>query len=259
MASNEYGYIGKHATISSAGKSGVFSVNDQKVIDDDGLWTTEGLTEDLVFWIDASLSGSYSGSGGNVYDISDTGTTGSFGGTNTLYSSEGGGSFNFNGTGGITFTNSTALNINNKSIVIWIKTNNTSQNGFWFEKGNVNTQYSFFQEGGVITWRTYDTASNGDLDVTTSSHMNTSTWYMMTAWYDGSNKRIYKDGANLIGSQTGNSYDGASNNQGIYVGLHGGNGYKFSGRIAYIKVFSKALSSTEMNFEYNATKARFGK
>jgi hypothetical protein len=258
MSSNEYGYVGKHATISSLSKSGVFSVNDQKVIDDDGLWVTEGLTEGLVFWIDASIPGSYSGSGSTVYDISSSQTTGSFGGTNTLYSSEGGGSFNFNASGGIVFGNSTALNINNKTIVIWVKTNNTSQNGFWFEKGYVNTQYSFFQEGGALTFRTYDTATNGDLDITTSSYMNTSTWYMMSAWYDGSTKVIYRDGASSVGSNNQGGYDGAADNTGIYVGQHI-SGYFFNGRIASIKVFDSALSSTDLNFEYNSTKARFGK
>lgn len=258
MASNEYGYVGKHATISSVGKSGVFSVNDQKVIDDDGLWVTEGLTEDLVFWIDASLTSSYSGSGGTVYDISDTGTTGSHGGSNTLYSSQGGGSFSFNGTGGLTFNNSTNLNLNNKSIVIWVKTNNTSQNGFWFEKGQVNTQYACFQEGGNITWRTYDTATNGDLDLNTTSYMSTASWYMMTFWYDGTNKKIYRNGASQIGSNNQGGWDGAANNSGIYVGQYGGTGYYFNGYIGSIKVFSKALSNSELNFEYNATKTRFG-
>jgi hypothetical protein len=70
------------------------------------------------------------------------------------YNSSNGGSLVFDGSNDmIIIPENSALNTQTPSVEVWVKTNATTQNGFWFEKGTVNTQYSLFQEGGVIQWR----------------------------------------------------------------------------------------------------------
>ena len=46
--------------------------------------------------------------------------------------------------------NNTTLDTQTPSVEVWIKTNATSQSGFWFEKGTVNTQYSLFQSSVTL-------------------------------------------------------------------------------------------------------------
>ena len=257
MASNEYGYIGVHADQSASAKSGVFTVNDQKVLDDDGKWTADGVTNGRVFYIDAANPASYSGSGNSVTDI-DNSVAGSNSGTQTLYSSDGGGSFYFNATGGIDFPDITALNTQNKTIIVWVKAN-PAQAGFLFEKGAVNTQYSlFFNNSTSMYFRNKDTNPDHDLSFNPSAHFSSSAYTMIIAWHSGTAKRVYKNGSTLITSATTGSADGTTNSSGIRVGEYNNNGYLLTGYIGLVKVFNRGLTAAELDLEYDTYKARFG-
>ena len=257
MATNEYGYVGAHAPISAGAKSGVFTVNDQKVLDDDSLWTSEGVTDGRVFYIDAANSASYSGSGNSVTDI-DNSVAGANSGSQTLYSSDGGGSFYFNGTGGIDFPDITALNTLNKTIIVWVKAN-PAQTGFLFEKGAVNTQYSFFfNSSTTMYFRSKDTNPDHDMTINPSTHFSSSAYTMAIAWQSGTSKRIYKNGSILVTSGTTGSGDGTTNSSGIRVGEYNGNGYLLTGYIGLVKVFNRGLTAAEMDLEYDTYKTRFG-
>jgi len=78
-----------------------------------------------------------------------------------------------------------------------VRTNATSQNGFWFEKGTVNSQYSLFQEGGVIQWRQYYTniSSLNNLSTTTASYMTTGVWYQVVGTFTSGSRKLYINGS----------------------------------------------------------------
>lgn len=256
MASNEYGYIGVHSSISASAKSGVFTVNDQKVLDDDGKWTADGVSEGRVFYIDAANPSSYSGSGNSVTEI-DNNVAGANTGSQTLYSSDGGGSFYFNGTGGLEFPDMTALNTANKTIIMWVKAT-PNHNGFIFEKGTVNTQYSFFFSGVNSYFRDYDHSSTGDLTTNISTHLSASAYTQFIAWHSGTAKRLYKNGSTLLNSMSTGLGNGVTNSNGIRVGEYNGNSYYLIGNVGLIKVFNRGLTAAEMDLEFDTYKTRFG-
>jgi len=161
----------------------------------------------------------------------------------------------------IRIPNSTTLDTQTPTVEVWIKTNATSQNGFWFEKGTVNTQYSLFQEGSVIQWR--HRLTNGTLNslsTTTANFINTSNWYQVVGTFVSGNRRLYINGT-LVNSDT-LSGTIATNNGGMSIGAYGGfsgsRGYYYNGNLAICKIYNRALSATEVQQNFNATHNRFG-
>lgn len=175
--------------------------------------------------------------------------------------------FNSNNGGGIVFNGSntqiiipeiSALNTQTPSVEVWVKTNATSQNGFWFEKGNVNTQYALFQEGANITWR--HTTNVSSLTAPCASYMNTSQYAQVVGTYVSGDRRIYVNGVQVASDTLSYSIPTNANGSsiGVYGGYNGGRGYYYDGNIAAIRVYNKTLSPTEVLQNFNATRGRFG-
>ena len=131
-----------------------------------------------------------------------------------------------------------------------------------FEKttnGSVNTQYSlFYNSSNDICYRTYG-LSTTDLTVNTSTAgVVNNQWNNVVATFDGTNKRIYVNGvlratsATLSGTVTQNTTGAA------FIGIYGGGGYPFNGRIANTQIYNKALTSQQILDNYRATKGRYG-
>jgi hypothetical protein len=175
------------------------------------------------------------------------------------FDNEKSGNFNFNGSSNIIgIQNSTNLDTQTPSIEVWFKTNNLNQNGFFFEKGTVNTQYSLFQEGETIVWR-QNFGGLTSLNIATANFINTSNWYQIVATYISGSRRIYLNGT-LIASdgQTGTiSTSSGGMSIGVYGGYSGGRGYYYNGKIAIVNVYNRNLTSTEVLQNYNALKGRF--
>ena len=156
--------------------------------------------------------------------------------------------------------NSTTLDTQTPSVEVWIKTNATSQSGFWFEKGTVNTQYSLFQSSVTLLWRQNVGGSLTDLTITTSNFINTSSWYQVVGTFTSGRRRLYING-NLVNSdtQTGTiSTNSGGMSIGAYGGFSGARGYYYNGNLAICRVYNKELTSTEVLQNYNAIKGRFG-
>jgi hypothetical protein len=169
----------------------------------------------------------------------------------------------FDGTNDEVQLPGTNLSLNQMTISSWNFSSNYVQNGFMFEKttnGNVNTQYSlFYNSNNLIYYRTYG-LSTTDLTVNriTAGVVNNQ-WNNVVATFDGTNKRIYVNGvlratsANLTGTVTQNSTGAA------YIGVYGNfAGYRFNGRIAQTQIYNRALTASEIQQNFNATKSRYG-
>lgn len=176
------------------------------------------------------------------------------------YTSTNSGFISFNGTNqAIIIPNSTALDTQTPSVEVWVKTNATSQNGFWFEKGEVNTQYALFQEAGAIQWR-MNIGGITNLSTTTATYMNTTNWYQVVGTYTSGTRRLYINGT-LVNSdsQIGTiNTDNRGMSIGVYGGYSGSRGYYYNGSLASVKVYNKALSAAEVRQNFNATRGRFG-
>lgn len=214
----------------------------------------------LMLYLDAANIKSYIGSGTSWVDLSGNSINGTL--VNTpAFNSGSGGNFVFNGTNThiISPENST-LNTQTPSVEVWIKTNSLNQNGFFFEKGQVNTQYSLFQEGSNLVWR-QNISGVGALSLyaTTSNYINTSNWAQVVGTYTSGTRRLYVNGE-LVASDTQSgtiSTNANGSSIGVYGGYNGGRGYYYNGSIGIIRVYNKVLSPEDVLQNYNTTKSRF--
>jgi len=198
--------------------------------------------------------------GGGVLDLSGRGSGAELVNTPS-FSTSSLGSFSFNGTNQIIIApENSALNTQSPTVEVWVKTNNTTQNGFFFEKGNVNTQYSLFQENATIVWRTMG-LSNQSMYATTATYMSTSSWAHVVGTYSGGVKTIYINGVPVTSASgvTGTIETNANGiSIGAYGGYNGGRSYYYNGEIGMVKVYDRVLTPAEVLQNYNAGKGRYG-
>ena len=214
------------------------------------------ITSGLVFSFDPGNLQNYSGSGTTAREV--VGNAGIGTATSTTYNSATGGFMSYNGSSSVvTFNDNTALNNQAVTVEVWVTTNATTQNGFWFEKGNVNTQYALFQEGASIQWRL---GPLGDLSTTTATFMTTSTWYQVVGTYTSGDRRLYINGAQVNSNATTGLL--STNASGMSIGAYGGSlgakGYYYNGNIAIVRVYGRNLSTAEVLQNFNANRSRFG-
>ena len=155
----------------------------------------------------------------------------------------------------VTFANSTLLDNQNQTVIVWAKMNVLNQQGFFFEKGLVNTQYSLFTEGTNIIWRHHIGGLNS-LGVTTATYLNTTDYFMLAGTYNSVDKKIYINGVErATAAQNGTV---STNAGGMQIGAYVTNGYFFNGNIAVVAVYNRALSAAEVEQNFEALRSRFG-
>jgi hypothetical protein len=213
------------------------------------------VTNGLVLCVDAGNPRSYSGSGTQWNDATSSGFN--FTLTNgPVYSSSNLGSFTFDGVNDFaSASDNTALNTQTPTVEVWVKTNATTQNGFWFEKGTVNSQYALFQEGGLIQWR-MNIGGVTNLSTTTASFMNTSNWFQVVGTYTSGSRILYINGVQVNSdAQTGTISTNAS---GMYIGSYNSGGYYYNGALSICRVYNRVLSAAEVLQNFNAARGRYG-
>jgi len=220
------------------------------------------INDGLVFNLDFANSKCYPGTGSDCYDLSGGSISTGELINNPVFNSGGNNKyFEFNESINnrvIRLPNSTALDTQTPSVEVWIKTNSTNQNGFFFEKGTVNTQYSLFQQSSTIIWRQMIPGFN-NLAIETSSYINTNNWYQIVGTFISGSQKLYINGT-VAGSATATETISTSSG-GMSIGADGGysgaRGYYYNGNIAIIRVYNKELSQREILDNYNALKGRF--
>jgi hypothetical protein len=222
------------------------------------------ITNNLILNMDFGNSKCYPGTGTSCTDLSTSSLIGELVNSPSFTSNINNKYFSFNGNTNsrlIRIPNSTLLDTQTPSVEVWIKTNATTQGGFWFEKGNVNTQYSLFQEGGNIQWRM---VLNGTMNTfstnTINAGVNTSNWFQVVGTYSSGNRKLYVNGIlKNSDSQTGTIATNAGGMSiGAYGGYNGGRDYYYNGDIAIVRVYNKQLTDQEVFNNYSALKGRFG-
>ena len=219
----------------------------------------EIVNDGLVLCLDAANSRSYPGSGTAWTDLSGNGNTGTL--TNgPTYNSSNLGFFQFVTNNFAAIPNNVALDTQTPTVEVWVKTNATTQNGFWFEKGTVNSQYSLFQSGGNILWRMIIGGSIRNLTTTTATYMNTSNWYQVVGTYTSGTRRLYINGVLVnFDTQTGTiETNSGGMSIGVYGGFNGSRGYYYNGNLSSCKVYNRALTAEEIQQNFNATRGRYG-
>ena len=215
------------------------------------------IEDGLVLCLDAGNRASYTGSGTVWNELSNNMSAELV--NSPTFNSQNNGFFQFVSDDYARIPNNTLLDTQTPSVEVWIKTNATTQLGFWFEKGTVNSQYSLFQSNGTLIWRQNVGGSLIDLTITTSNFINTSSWYQVVGTFTSGRRRLYING-NLVNSdtQTGTiSTNSGGMSIGAYGGFSGARGYYYNGNLAICRVYNKELTPAEILQNYNATKGRF--
>jgi hypothetical protein len=211
----------------------------------------------LVLCLDAANPKSYPGTGNNWLDLSSSSVA--EGVNSPVFQSS---SFAFNGTTNnrlFRIPNNTSLDTQNPSIEVWVKPNLLSQNGFWFEKGTVNSQYSLFQEGVNICFRTKPSGTFDSL-YGASSVLSTANWNHIVAVKSATEKIIYINGIRLYSKSYTDTVTTTTGGMsiGAYGGFAGARGYYYDGNIANVKIYNRDLSADEVLQNFNATRSRYG-
>jgi hypothetical protein len=227
------------------------------------------VTNGLVLSLDAADRNSYV-SGSTVWnDLSGNNNSGSL--TNgPTFNSANGGSIVFNGTNQnvAIASESSGSATGNYTWEVWCKTSNASKefnplvrgrdnlgNG-WSIQARISPTTLQFAAGIVTTVPStvgYDATSSIALGVTASLE----TWYCITGvWTAGSKVDLYVNGV-LSGTKSTTSTSLRTSTVGWSIASIATTNFS-TGSIANAKVYNRALSSDEIQQNYNAQKSRFG-
>lgn len=208
-------------------------------------------TDLLVLHLDAANTRSYPGSGNTVYDLSGLGNTSVL--TNgPTYNSSNLGSFVLDGTNDYILVNSQA-NILSKTAYtkiayIYISNFSTVNN---IISGGFSGQHAFWMFGTDKLNAGHNGAWN---TVVGAASLSLNTWYFAAVTYSNSTGwKLY-----LNGREDGTSADTTTftGNQEISIGSYS-TANNFTGRIASVQVYNRALTATEIFQNYHATKGRY--
>jgi hypothetical protein len=208
-------------------------------------------TDLLVLHLDAANTRSYPGSGNTVYDLSGSGNTSAL--TNgPTYLSSNLGAFVLDGSNDYILVNSQA-NILSKTAYtkiayIYISNFATVNN---IISGGFSGQHAFWMFGTVRL----NAGHNGSwATVVGATTLSLNTWYFAAVTYSNSTGwKLY-----LNGREDGTSADTTTftGNQEISIGSYS-TANNFTGRIASVQVYNRALTATEIFQNYHATKGRY--
>lgn len=228
------------------------------------------VTDGLVLCLDAADKNSYPGSGNTWTDLSGQGNNGIL--TNgPTFNSSNLGIIVFDGSNDEIKTNNFSLDFGTNSFTLsaWIFTTDNAQRGKIINKG----QSSAFPNGSKgYSIRFFDQCrfSVGDgttftsVNVDNANEVPNNKWNMITGVCNRENSTQYlyingevnKSGSISYGSVTNSDAELTigSLNRGVY----GSTSEFFDGKISNTKIYNRALTATEIQQNYNATKTRFG-
>ena len=226
--------------------------------------TSAPVLTNLVLYYDPSNSSSYSGTGTTVNDLSANGLNGTM--SNITFTSP---YFTYNGsTSQVSRADNNLLEpgTGDFTLEVWVY--------YSVIAGNQRTFISKTNNGGGasdwsyglrtnIAGDTYLEVGNGTTSVTSPSFtVSANTWYQVVGvWTNVASNSIelYINGT----SKGSNSHSFASilnSTNPLYLGNYNGNEYlqQFNGRMGVVRMYSRALSSSQVQQNFNADKSKYG-
>ena len=228
-------------------------------------------TVDLICDLDASNSSSYGGSGSTWTNISSSGEA-NFTIDGATYSGEGSGSFYFDGSNDIVYSNSN-YNLSSYNYIfvdIAFKADNATQIHLPFEHSqswnNNNHGFGFavHTDGGSASLNEHHSNHYGGGSQNWNYSVGTG-WAVYGCQFakTGTNNRKQYMNGQIVDFDNGNQYSGNGSDFGnypIYIGSRYGGVAPAKGYIGYVRVYgsSSPLSAATILSNYNAVKSRYG-
>lgn len=183
------------------------------------------------------------------------------------------GALDFDGTNDYVQIGSIAGDFSNFTVIVWFYPTsvsnyenpidcNYSYNG---NTGNIGPRLEM-NSSGRLSW-VYSNVTNSNNSYynhrVVNSGLSANTWHCSAITFDGSNSTTYLNGTtsglsrSTAGTATG--FVGSFTNVNLGRGFHlGGAERIYTGRIAQSQIYNRALTATEIQQNYKATKSRFG-
>lgn len=230
------------------------------------------VTSNLVLYFDPSNLQSYSGTGTTINDLSGNSLTGTM--TNLSYVSP---YFSYGGTNSqISIADNSLLEpgSNNWSMEAWLRVSTFSSSQVVIGKfddggGAIDVSYSIrINQSTGATSTLYSQIGNG-LGSTLNTHYKNSTSYVMSpnTWYQavyvysnsGDTLDTYING-NQIGSTAATIGNLVNSTNPLYIGSYNGGEFSqfLTGQIGVVRIYNKALSSSEVTQNFEADASKYG-
>ena len=228
------------------------------------------ITQNLILCLDAANSKSYPGSGTTWTDLSGNGNNGTL--VNGVgYNSGNLGSLSFDGVDDRVDVADNPFRFSNTfSISSWIYWNGVNQFANVLSKRNEVSpfnQYGFtFHEspytGGVSNKISFFARRDGggsESDILLQYALPSSGWYNIFVTMSSSNQSLYVNGVLRSFSTTDTStFTYNISNKIFMVGTANGSNLFYNGNIAQVSIYNRALTASEIQQNFNATRSRFG-
>jgi hypothetical protein len=223
----------------------------------DGGWRGPNIVKSgLVLYLDAGSPNSYYGGTGTVWkDMSGNGNNGTL--TNgPTFNSANGGSIVFDGVDDYVIRDSTSFSLNANSgatMGCWVKVSSGETQAILLSHYQLNANNGFRLQvyNGLLTYTLGNVA-----DYSTSINISDNQWKYIVASSIGSTSLVYINGV-LRSTISISSMIGVPS--GYIIGKSAfTNSYYLSGSVSQAQMYNRALSSTEVLQNFNATRARFG-
>jgi hypothetical protein len=218
------------------------------------------VTDGIVLALNAADPNSYVSGSSTWFDLSGNNLTGSLINTPT-YSASNSGNFIFNGTNqNADLSNPSVLNVHLAfTLSTWFKLSASANYQALIARGRGSGQWDGYElgfNGGTRTLRVSSENAAGSLvtfDLVSNRVVDDGNWHYGVFTFNGTTGIMYVDGT-TAGSSTGYFNSNSYTN---YVGRRAAGQY-FSGSIANVGIYNRALASIEVQQNFNAQKARFG-
>ncbi|MFN8367830.1 MAG: LamG-like jellyroll fold domain-containing protein [Candidatus Kapaibacterium sp.] len=199
-------------------------------------------TNGLMLWM--PFSGNANDQSGNARNGTVNGatlTTDRFGNANSAY--------NFNGTSNNISIANFPLTTARITVSFWFNTTDVNRNqrviNHLWPTGSFSTAV---QPSGVIRASIISDTS-GQVETYYNASVAANTWHHYVIVYDGTALKLYYDNQ-LVGTTNAQKALGSTTKT-LFIG--GGNGYEFLGKIDDIRIYNRALNTTEINAVYTET------
>ncbi len=134
----------------------------------------------------------------------------------------------------------------------WVKIDTDTHGRIITKHSRTYGDYGFmlarYLNNDSLEWRISTTGQNWIGGTTSSNSFVVGQWYHVAATYDGSMMRVYMNGVENTGGSFPKALTGNVRNStaSLYVGRDSGTGYLFNGLIDEVRVYDRALSSSEV-------------
>jgi len=227
----------------------------------------------LVLALDAGNSKSYPGTGTTWTDLSGNGNTGTL--TNmdgTNFNSANGGSLSFDGTDEFSqINNPTTFHNQNFTISAWVNPgvqdsttisimdfDHAISNGWVIQSQDANSNRNYY----LAWWDGSQFQPSGGFGVGVGIQITTSVWQNIVYSKNGTSLVGYRNGSQVFtpGPDPGiSAVVSYQNNKNFRIGnATNAGGREFNGNIAQVSIYNRALTATEIQQNYLATKSRYG-